>query len=279
MNDNDDSRTRSDEQEFVLMLVHELRTPLTALRGSLGLLAVAVEEATPEVRSFAAIADRNAGRVASMLDEVAEYWQLNDPTTPLNYEPTDVADTVQRAIEQVQALIDERGVVLDVQTTPSDATVDPLLVRRAVVRLLFYALSASPKKATLHVRVDTVDPTGAADRQPASKRQRRRKGDAEVGAGVSGHSLSSEGQGPLGPSVVVSVTDGGRVVAPENAARMFEPFSAVARRGPESAMRTGLCLAIAQRVAVRHGGSLAFTSTEEGGRFELHLPVEVVSSR
>jgi len=236
----------ADERAFVSVLIHELRTPLTALRGSLGLLAGAVEEADPEVQNFAGIADRNADKLASMLDDAAEYSRLNDATMPVTRINTDVVDTVHRAIEQVQSLVDERGVVLDVQTTPTDANVDPVLVRIAVARLLSYAVRVSPKKSTLHIAVETTGATGTAGGRPAQ-------------AG--------------GTAAVVSVSDCGKVIAAENAARMFEPFSGVARRSLEPTMRTGLGLCVALKIARLHGGSLVFTPTEQGGVFSLRLPV------
>ena len=235
--------------DFVPMLVHELRTPLTALRGSLGLLAGAVEDAGPEVQNFASIADRNANKLAAMLDEAAEHSRLNDPATTLSRERTDIVDTVQRAIEQVQALIDERGIVVDVKTTPADASADPALLRVGVVRLLSYALRVSPQKSTVYVRVDTVNATGAASGRPRAKRA----------------STTST-------TIVISVSDGGKVIPAESAARMFDPFSTVARRSVEPAGRTGLGLAIAQKIAQLHAGSLVFTSTEHGGLFTLRLP-------
>jgi signal transduction histidine kinase len=270
VNETDDSQADIDGQSFLSMLVHELRTPLTALRGSLGLLTCAVESAAPEVRSFAAIADRNADRLASMLDDVAEYWRLNDPSMLLNRGHTDIADTVQRAIEQVQALIDERGIVLDVQTTPAGATIDPALVRTAVARLLSYALRVSPTKSTLHVRIETVDSAAAATNPPAPAG--RNLPGIDAAAAVS-RQPSAEDRARPEASIVVSVSDGGRVVAAESASRMFEPFSAVARGGAEQAMRPGLGLAIALRIATLHRGSLVFASTEHGGLFSLRLPV------
>jgi len=231
----EDNQAVVNEQGFVSMLVHELRTPLTALRGSLGLLADEVKDAAPEVRSFAALAARNADRLVSMLADAADYWRLNDSATPPNCESTDVVDTVQRAIEQVQTLADERGIVLDVRATPAEASVDPALIRMAVARVLSYALRVSPKMSRVQVRIETVE-------------------------------------GQPGAGVVVSVSDGGKVVAADCIARMFEPFSAVARRGVEPTMPTGLGLAIALEIAELHGGSLVFTSTEQGGLFSLRLP-------
>lgn len=228
-----DNQAAVNERAFVSMLVHELRTPLTALRGSLGLLAEEVKGAAPEVQSFAAIAARNAGKLVSMLDDVADYGRLHDSSATLTCEPTDIADTVQRAIEQVQPLIVERSIVLDVRASAVEANVDPALVRMAVARVLSYAARVSPKGATLAVRVEAVDRA----------------------------------------SVVVSISDGGRGIAADRAAQMFEPFSSVARRGVEPAMPTGLGLAIALKIARLHKGSLVFDQTEQGGLFSIQLPV------
>jgi K+-sensing histidine kinase KdpD len=101
--------------------------------------------------------------------------------------------------------------------------------------VLSYALHVSPKKATLQVCVDRARGAGA--------------------------------------NVVVLVSDGGTAIPADAAARIFEPFSAVARRGVEPTRPTGLGLAIAQRIVKLHRGSLVFTSTEQGGLFSITLPV------
>lgn len=221
----------TDDRAFVSMLIHELRTPLTALRGSLGLLTGAVEDAAPEVQSFAGIADRNAEKLASMLDEAAEHSRLNDQALALNRERTDVADSVHRAVEQVQRLADERGIVLDIQAAPAEAVIDAALIGVAVARLVSYAIRVSPKAATIRIAVGIVEGGGAE----------------------------------------ISVSDCGKVIAAESVAQMFAPFSAVARRSPEPAMRTGLGLVVARRITQLHGGSLEFAPTEQGGVFTMRL--------
>jgi len=68
----------------------------------------------------------------------------------------------------------------------------------------------------------------------------------------------------------VSVADDGPGVPVELAATLFEPF-VTARPGG-----SGLGLAVARRVAERHGGSLVLESTPgvRGARFSIYLPVE-----
>ena len=54
-------------------LRHELRTPLTSIRGALGLLASgAMGELTPDAQQLVAVAERNAVRLAAVINEMLE---------------------------------------------------------------------------------------------------------------------------------------------------------------------------------------------------------------
>jgi len=68
----------------------------------------------------------------------------------------------------------------------------------------------------------------------------------------------------------VTVSDNGPGIAPEIAARLFEPYATTKQRG------TGLGLAIAQRIAIEHNGELSFvlSAPPKGAVFRLVLPVE-----
>jgi nitrogen fixation/metabolism regulation signal transduction histidine kinase len=70
--------------------------------------------------------------------------------------------------------------------------------------------------------------------------------------------------------VAISVVDDGPGIAPEMAARLFEPYATSKAQG------TGLGLAIAQRIAIEHGGELAFVTPPgaTGAEFRLTLPVD-----
>jgi signal transduction histidine kinase len=66
--------------------------------------------------------------------------------------------------------------------------------------------------------------------------------------------------------VRVRVSDDGVGVAPEILARLFEPFATGKATG------TGLGLAVARKIAERHGGTLRHVPTGRGACFELLLP-------
>jgi two-component system, NtrC family, nitrogen regulation sensor histidine kinase NtrY len=71
--------------------------------------------------------------------------------------------------------------------------------------------------------------------------------------------------------VSFSVSDDGPGIAPEIAARLFEPYATTKESG------TGLGLAIAQRIAIEHNGELSYVGPGRSGKgavFRLLLPVE-----
>lgn len=74
-----------------------------------------------------------------------------------------------------------------------------------------------------------------------------------------------------GHYVTLSVADNGAGIAPEIAARLFEPYATTKAAG------TGLGLAIAQRIALEHNGELSYVGPSANGKgavFRLLLPIE-----
>ena len=70
---------------------------------------------------------------------------------------------------------------------------------------------------------------------------------------------------------LIAVTDTGTGIAPENLARIFEPYFTTKAKG------TGLGLAISRRIIEAHGGTLTATNESGGGcRFEISLPLNGV---
>jgi signal transduction histidine kinase len=78
---------------------------------------------------------------------------------------------------------------------------------------------------------------------------------------------------PAGNQLVLSVTDTGPGIAPEELPRIFERFYRSDQSRARETGGTGLGLPIAAWIAARHGGSIRVTSAEGvGTRFSLLLP-------
>ncbi|MDP2316483.1 MAG: response regulator [Pseudomonadota bacterium] len=68
-----------------------------------------------------------------------------------------------------------------------------------------------------------------------------------------------------GPYVMVSITDRGRSIAPDDLRRLFDPTYS-------SQERPGIALPIAHAIIRRHGGHLVAASQREGSTFTFYLP-------
>jgi signal transduction histidine kinase len=110
-----------------------------------------------------------------------------------------------------------------------------------------------------------------ADRNRLQQVIRNLLENASFAAGESGRiqvDLSQESNSG-NERVVVSVSDSGDGVAPENREEIFAPFFTTKTKG------TGLGLAISRRIAESHQGSLAVTESDIGGaKFILAIPIE-----
>ncbi len=148
---------------YVAKLVHELRTPLTALRGSLGLLASVVDDATPEVRNFATIAERNAAKLAGMLDDLAELERLRSRSLVAAAEHVDLADLTDAAVTSVQRDAAQRGVSIEPDLEAGNITADPEILRSLLTRVLEYAIRMSSPGSVMRVRTRHDDDSASVE--------------------------------------------------------------------------------------------------------------------
>jgi signal transduction histidine kinase len=74
-------------------------------------------------------------------------------------------------------------------------------------------------------------------------------------------------------NILISVTDTGTGIAPENRTRIFEPYFTTKPKG------SGLGLAIARRIVEAHGGTITVTNEAgSGSRFLISLPINGVEA-
>ena len=150
---------------------------------------------------------------------------------------------------------------------PQPQDLEVMELARQVVRL-----HEAGSKAKVQVVVARVPPTVRADRDQIVQvltNLVQNALDAVADQGEAGEvrvAVGTEGTG----MVTVTVSDNGPGIAPEIAARLFEPYATTKRHG------TGLGLAIAQRIAIEHNGELSYVPTPagSGAAFRLVLPVE-----
>jgi PAS domain S-box-containing protein len=177
---------------------HELRTPLTSILG----FAVTLKERSRslDTESRAQMEDQlvqQARRLQHLLTDLLDVDRLRHGLVQVTVEPTDIAALVEGAVAAVQRA---DGRIVDLQTTPIVAKVDPAKLERIVENLVDNALKHTPPGTSVSVsvtstnqamllRVDDSGP-GIADGQKQEIFEPFTRGDGTSGAPGTGIGLA-----------------------------------------------------------------------------------------
>jgi PAS domain S-box-containing protein len=223
------------KDEFLATLSHELRNPLAPLRNSVALLRRAARPDDPHAKIHA-IMERQVNHLVRLVDDLLEVSRISRGAFSLRKEPVLLAAVVRNAIETSQPLLQAGGHHLE-ESIPGE----PLWLEGDPVRL-------AQILANLLNNAAKYTPDGGRIRIEAG-----RDGDAAV----------------------VRVRDNGNGIAPELLPRIFQMFSRGDSDTARSAGGLGIGLALSQRLAQMHGGSLEAHSagTGAGSVFTVRLPL------
>src|SRR5205823_3661681 len=96
------------KEEFLAMLAHELRNPLAAIQTCAHLLHPEARDEAPlgEVRD---VILRQSGYMARLVEDLLDVTRISRGAIALRKEWVDLADVVDRAVEDVRPLIESRG--------------------------------------------------------------------------------------------------------------------------------------------------------------------------
>jgi signal transduction histidine kinase len=141
------------KSEFLAQVSHELRTPLTSIIGAVTTARAA--EGDAERETLDEIVERQARRLATMVDELLEASRLERDVTRSRSEHVDVASIVRRAASD--AAVIGRDVSVDLPDR-CRLTVDPELFRRVIDNLIdnAYKHGSPPVRVSMVQRSDAV---------------------------------------------------------------------------------------------------------------------------
>jgi two-component system, NtrC family, sensor kinase len=221
--------------QLAAQLAHEIGTPLSSVSGHLQ-LALLQRDLPAPLRERLEVGSREIERISRI---VRDYL---DSTRPLEPErtPTDLPRLLEEAVELTRGADPSGPPAIAVAAAPDLHTVvtDPGLLRQVLVNLLANARDAIGGAPDRAVRADGAAPVNLTAR-------------AE------------------GDDMVITVSDTGPGIAPDDLRRIFEPFYTTKGRGKG----TGLGLAICRQLTAALGGSIAVESEPGvGSTFTLRLP-------
>ncbi|UCC65474.1 MAG: HAMP domain-containing histidine kinase, partial [Anaerolineae bacterium] len=235
--------TRQARDRFLGALTQELRTPMTSISGYTDLLLGETVGVLGEMqRKFLQRIKANIERMGAMLNDLIGVTAIDGGQLHLEPEFIDVRDAIQEAIASVQGQVEEIELSLKLELGPDleAIEVDPNAFRQIVGNLLSNACKASPADSSIRIEAS------------------RKVEDHVTGAA----------------RLVVSVTDAGGGIAPQDQPHVFDRFYRAEEALIAGLGETGVGLSIVKALVEAHNGQVWVESEMgRGSTFVFALPI------
>jgi signal transduction histidine kinase len=240
---------KSEEQrakdQFIASISQELRTPMTSITGYTDLLLGESVGALADMQhKFLQRIKANTERMASMFNDLIGVTTIDAGQLKLQIEPLDMAEVIEDTIIGARAQLEEKEILLDVDVDENLPLVkaDADYARQIMINLLSNACKCSPNGGKISIRATAYD-----------KR--------EFGESATGYLL-------------VSITDSGGGIAPEDQSKVFDRFYQAEQPLIAGLGETGVGLSIAKALVDAHGGRIWVESEMGvGSTFNYILPI------
>jgi len=222
------------KNKFLATLAHELRNPLAPVRNAVALLKSRTQP-DPLIDRVSEVIERQVALMARLMDDLLDIGRITNDRLELRRERVDLVAIVRDAIEMCQPLIQRSGHEVSVMAPQPSIVVeaDPARLGQVFGNLVNNACRYMAPKGQLWVTIERTGPAAA----------------------------------------VVTITDTGLGIPPEQLSSIFEMFSQVDRTNrPHGGLGIGLHLV--KRLVEMHGGHVSAHSDGAGlgSRFTVRLP-------
>lgn len=143
--------------EFISTVSHELRTPLTSIKAPLDMAcAGALGELPEKAQKALLVAQRNANRLSSLVNEILDFQKLEAGKVTMQVEPLELDDVIASAIEMNQAYAASVGVTIETGHIDNHILVnaDQQRLQQVMSNLLSNAAKFSHGKGRITVSTD-----------------------------------------------------------------------------------------------------------------------------
>jgi signal transduction histidine kinase len=230
------------KSDFTAQIVHDLRGPLSGIQGTLEF--VLSQEGNKLDSIYADLlqeAQRESERMMGLINELLDFSKIESGNFVVEKESVRIAGVLKRAVRSLQQVASRDEIFLmsahgrDVPQVMG--SVEKLT--QAVINLVSNSLKFTPKKGLISVGAQIV-----------------RNGDVPE-------------------SIVITVTDSGMGIKPEELKQIWEKYKQSANKSLRGGGGTGLGLYIVKQIVEAHGGEISVASVEGvGTSMVLKLPVK-----
>ncbi|MBN1937937.1 MAG: HAMP domain-containing histidine kinase [Anaerolineae bacterium] len=226
-------------------IAHELNTPLSVIQLELEALQDGMQspqEANERIKKEIAL-------LRELISDLGTLAEADEGTFRLTIAPVDLAALVAQAVRRWQGQAMANGIVLAAQCAGSLPEIqgDVRRLNQVLGNLLTNALQHTPPDGRIEVRCEVAAPV---------------PGDSEMApAGVD-------------RCIVITVTDTGDGIGPDDVPHIFDRFYRVDRSRNRNTGGRGLGLTIVKQIVEAHGGKVWVESTPgQGSTFGFSLPI------
>jgi signal transduction histidine kinase len=221
-------------RQLVATVSHDLRTPLASMRAMVESINDGVVSDSETIRRYLHTLQTEVEYLSRLIDDLFELSQIDTGLLQLHLERASIQELIYDTLESLAAQADKRGLKLQ---RAVDDMLPPLVIDTRRVQRVMYNLL---QNAMRHTPADGAIVIRAADN---------------------------------GKEVLVSVTDTGEGILPEELPKLFERFHRADKARSRSNGGSGLGLSIAKGIVEAHGGRIWAESTPgEGATFTFTLP-------
>lgn len=232
------------KDQFMITASHELRTPLTSVQGYIELLTQYDGMISAEERhEFLQKAQRSCNELVVLLGNVMDASRIENESSirPQLLERVDVREMLESVITIINPQLRQEHRIATVHVAARlFVQADPVRLRQVLMNLSVNALKYSPQRTPIIFTARPVESNNGAM-----------------------------------PSVIISVSDKGKGIAPEDQSRLFQRFSRLESEINSSIRGSGLGLYISRRLIELMSGRIWVESSGvvgEGSTFHVQLP-------
>ncbi|MBN1399412.1 MAG: PAS domain-containing protein [Anaerolineae bacterium] len=140
------------KDEFLSLVTHELRTPLHHIQGFAStLLQTDVTWDKADQRDFLLSIEREAGRLADLVDKILELARLEARLAPIERDAYPVSDLVHGGLQPLCDLLQECPVTLELEPALPPLWVDGRQIEMLLTNLIENAVKYSPEGSPIRI--------------------------------------------------------------------------------------------------------------------------------
>jgi two-component system cell cycle sensor histidine kinase PleC len=232
---------------FLANMGHELRTPLNAIIGFSAIIKKeTVGQGPAAIQKCAEYADDifdSGQRLLALIENILDISKIDAGKMSLDEEPIEIADLVNASVAHVLHQRGNHNLITLETNLPKEAPLfrgDKLKLSRVLINLLSNGIKFTPEGGRVAIRFE----------------------------------LAPQGE------LVISVSDTGIGMSPDEITIALEPFAQVDNALDKHYEGTGIGLPLAKRLVELHGGTLAIESVKDVGTIvRTYLPADRVIGR